>query len=208
MPDPKPDDIDQLDTAGLRKLLRESQTANAQLQRDVAQRDGAIAVHDAGLTHLNATQRGALLFALGDKEVSADNLKAAATALGFPAEAPAPPGAPPPKPTPTGDGNDDGTPPGATQDGNQPPTGQPPTPQPTFLDEMPGSDHPDPRAAINASISGLTKAEYAGVMAQRGGTGTDTFADAIHKAPNKKAALKVISEMGAAEGLVLDSDLA
>jgi len=72
---------------------------------------------------------------------------------------------------------------------------------------MPNSQHPDPRAAINASISGLTRAEYAGIMAQRGGTQTGNFKEALDKAGSKKEVLAVISNMGAAEGLILDSDL-
>lgn len=208
MPESNPDDIDQLPEKDLRKLLRDSQARNVTLQREVAQRDGALAVHDAGLTHLNTTQRGALLFALGDKEVNADNLKAASKALGFP-DAPAAPadGTPPATPasTPGSDGTN-GTPPAS--DANGTPPASTPGSTPEFLDEMPGSEHPDPRVAINASIAGLTKSEFAGVMAQRGGTGGDGFSDALRKAPNKAAALRVISDMGANEGLILDSDLA
>jgi len=204
MPDINPDDIDQLPEKDLRKLLRESQSRNLTLQREVAQRDGALAVHDAGLSHLNTMQRGALLFALGDKEPSADNLKAAAKALSFP-EAPTAPATSETPPAPPGT---NGTPPAADANGTPPAPAQgqtPPTPQ--FLDEMPNSQHPDPRAAINASISGLTRAEYAGIMAQRGGTQTGNFKEALDKAGSKKEVLAVISNMGAAEGLILDSDL-
>lgn len=186
------DDIENMDIKDVRKLLRQAQTENSQLRRDVASRDGQLAVHDAGLTHLSDVQRGAVVHVLGDQDPTPENLKAAATALGFATEAPKP--------------STPGTPP-TNSDGNGTPASQDPATPPQFVDEMPGANHPDPR--VQAAISGLTRTEYAEVMARRGGSGGQGgFNEAMGKASSKKEVLAAISNYGGNEGIVLDSDLA
>lgn len=191
------DDIENMDIKDVRKLLRQTQTENSQLRRDVASRDGQLAVHNAGLTHLSDVQRGAVVHTLGDQDPTPENLKAAATALGFATEPPKPSTPPGTPGTPPSDPNGNGTPP-AQQDAANPPQ---------FVDEMPGANHPDPR--VQAAISGLTRTEYAEVMARRGGTGGQSgFNEAMSKASSKKEVLAAISNFGGNEGIVLDSDLA
>lgn len=189
------DDIENMDIKDVRKLLRQAQTENSQLRRDVASREGQLAVHNAGLTHLSEIQRGAVVHVLGNQDPTPENLKAAATALGFATEAPKP--STPPTDTTGTPPNGDGTPP-AQQDPANPPQ---------FVDEMPGANHPDPR--VQAAISGLTRTEYAEVMARRGGSGGQGgFNEAMGKASSKKEVLAAISNYGGNEGIVLDSDLA
>lgn len=181
------------DPAQIRKKLDAALTENRQLKVSNA-------LYESGLSHLNETQRQALMLTVPKgTELTADAMKAQATALGFPLEVtpPAPPAADPSPP--------------ADQIQNNPnqPDGQTPTP-PTdpgtsFLTPAPNSPHPDPR--VQESITGLTHQEHAHIMGMRGGQDGGSFEEKMSKAKSKDQALAVIRQQGSGVGLMLSSDL-
>lgn len=182
------------DPAQLRKKLETALSENRQLKV-------ANTLHESGLSHLSEVQRQAMMLTIPKgTDLTADALKAQATALGFPLEV-TPPASPPasdPTLPPTGDPSH--------PDPSQPDQSAPPLdPSTNFLTPAPNSLHPDPR--VQASITGLTQQEHAHIMALRGGQDGGSFEEKIVKAGSKEEALAVIRQQGPTVGLILDSDL-
>lgn len=194
MSDTPPTDPPADDPAQLRSKLDKALTENRQLKIDNA-------LHQGGLGHLSDVQRQALMLTVPKgTELTADAMKAQATALGFPLEVA--PSTPPPGNEPPPPATGDQTPPPEVQPGQLPPTFEPGT---NFLTPAPNSAHPDPRVA--ASIEGLTQQETAHIMAMRGGQGDGSFEEQIGKATTKAETLAVIRQLGPNTGILLDSDL-
>lgn len=173
------------DPAGLRKKLEDALTREKEKDAEVKTLKATNALHEAKLGYLNDFQRTALINALGDQDVSAQNLTQMATNLGFQTEE-----QPPTQPTPP------------QQPGQQ--TGQPPQPDPAFVPPNPVDAVVE---GVGDSISGLTTQEYAHIMAVRGGGDTSSFEQAVKNAKSKEELLSVISNQGKQVGLVLESDL-
>jgi hypothetical protein len=190
---------DEQDPSKLRQLIDSAHSKLGEKDTRIKELEGRLAVSESGLGHLNDVQRGAIIHVIGDGEVTADSMKAAATSLGFSLAPPQQNNQPTNQPSQQGQQNQNQN----NGDGN---ANSDDANQPQFLKPMFDSEHPDPREARNVAIQGLTEFEYAAVMAQRGGTGTRDFKEAIDKATSKEEVLAVIRQQGRNEGLILEGD--